>query len=122
MVHSCCCGCGEEVVTPLTPTDWRLTYDGEDVSLAPSIGSWTLPCRSHYIVQRGKVQWAKAWSDEQIAGARARDRKAKARYYNNGEVPVSAVPAPPPATVALPPVATVSCSTSLLSRIIRLFR
>jgi hypothetical protein len=22
-VHSCCCGCGERVVTPFTPTDWR---------------------------------------------------------------------------------------------------
>ena len=27
--HSCCCGCGEEVVTPFTPTDWKMTFDGE---------------------------------------------------------------------------------------------
>jgi len=20
--HKCCCGCGEEVITPLTPVDW----------------------------------------------------------------------------------------------------
>ena len=47
--HSCCCGCGEEVVTPLTPTDWRMTFDGETISLSPSIGNWNLRCRSHYV-------------------------------------------------------------------------
>ena len=31
--HRCCCGCRHEVVTPLTPTDWSLTFDGESVSL-----------------------------------------------------------------------------------------
>ena len=24
-VHNCICGCGNRVVTPITPTDWRLT-------------------------------------------------------------------------------------------------
>ena len=28
VVHKCACGCGEEVVTPLGPAEWRLTYDG----------------------------------------------------------------------------------------------
>ena len=23
-VHKCCCGCGNKVVTPITPTDWTL--------------------------------------------------------------------------------------------------
>jgi hypothetical protein len=27
-VHKCCCGCGEEVVTPLSPTSWQMTFDG----------------------------------------------------------------------------------------------
>ena len=36
--HSCCCGCGEEVVTPFTPTDWQMIFDGETVSLRPSVG------------------------------------------------------------------------------------
>lgn len=81
VVHLCCCGCGEEVVTPLTPTDWRMTYDGEQVSLHPSVGSWTLPCRSHYVVARGEVRWAKAWTERQIAEERSRDRAAKAEFY-----------------------------------------
>ncbi len=37
--HSCACGCGEEVMTPLTPTDWKMTFDGETVSLSPSVGN-----------------------------------------------------------------------------------
>ena len=38
VVHRCACGCGKEVVTPLGPAEWRLTYDGRTVSLEPSIG------------------------------------------------------------------------------------
>ncbi|MGO7135680.1 DUF6527 family protein [Rhizobium leguminosarum] len=79
--HSCCCGCGEEVVTPFTPTDWKMTFDGETVSLRPSIGNWTLKCRSHYVIDRGKVIEAGPWSDEQVEAERRRDRAAKERFY-----------------------------------------
>lgn len=81
VVHSCCCGCGEEVVTPLTPTDWRMTFDGENVSMWPSVGSWTLPCRSHYVIEGGEVRWAKPWTQEQIDRERRRDRAAKRKHY-----------------------------------------
>lgn len=80
--HSCCCGCGEEVVTPLTPTDWNITYDGETITLHPSVGSWNLPCRSHYVIHRGKVIEAPPWTDAEVAAERRRDRQAKARYFN----------------------------------------
>lgn len=79
--HSCCCGCGEEVVTPFTPTDWKMTFDGETVTLRPSIGNWTLACRSHYLIDRGRVIEAGGWTDERIAAERRRDRAAKARHY-----------------------------------------
>jgi hypothetical protein len=81
VAHSCCCGCGEEVVTPLTPTDWSITYDGETVTLHPSVGSWTLPCRSHYVIRRNRVFEAPPWSDEEVAKERRRDRRAKATHY-----------------------------------------
>jgi hypothetical protein len=105
VVHSCCCGCGEEVVTPLTPTDWRMTFDGESVSLWPSVGSWTLPCRSHYIVERNAVRWAKAWKQEQIDAERRRDRAAKTAHY--AEVGMerkvaSSLPTPEPSHVTSP--------------------
>lgn len=79
--HSCCCGCGEEVVTPLTPTDWNITFDGETITLHPSVGSWTLPCRSHYVIRRNKVIEAPPWSDAEIAAERRRDRQAKTRHF-----------------------------------------
>lgn len=79
--HSCCCGCGEEVVTPFTPTDWKMTFDGETISLRPSIGNWTLQCQSHYVIDRGKVIEAAPWSAEQIEAERRRDHAAKARFY-----------------------------------------
>ena len=33
--HLCCCGCGNRVVTPITPDDWKLIFDGVSVSLHP---------------------------------------------------------------------------------------
>ncbi|WP_092191483.1 DUF6527 family protein [Desulfomicrobium norvegicum] len=79
--HLCCCGCGEEVVTPFTPTDWKMTFDGESVSLRPSIGNWTLKCRSHYVIDHGKVIEAGPWTDTQVEAERRRDRTAKAKFY-----------------------------------------
>lgn len=76
VAHLCCCGCGEEVVTPLSPARWQLGFDGRTISLYPSIGSWTLPCRSHYWIRNDSVRWAEEWSDAKIARAIAADRRA----------------------------------------------
>ena len=57
VVHRCCCGCGREVVTPLSPTDWKLIYDGISVSLYPSIGNWSFECQSHYWVEKSRLLW-----------------------------------------------------------------
>jgi hypothetical protein len=70
--HLCCCGCGSRVVLPLHPTAWRLTYDGKAISMSPSVGSWTFPCRSHYWIRANRIEWAGAWSDEKIAAGRRR--------------------------------------------------
>lgn len=80
-IHLCCCGCGEEVVTPLTPTDWALTFDGDTVSLWPSIGNWNFACRSHYVIERSEVVRALPWSDRRIAYGRFQDKLAKGRYF-----------------------------------------
>jgi hypothetical protein len=79
--HSCACGCGEEVMTPFTPTDWRMTFDGETVSLWPSVGNWQLACRSHYVVEKDNVIRAGDWTPQQIAAEQQRDKAAKTRYY-----------------------------------------
>lgn len=71
--HSCCCGCGEEVVTPFTPTGWKMTFDGETVSVWPSVGSWSLSCRSHYVIDCGRVREAGEWNSAQVAAGRQPD-------------------------------------------------
>jgi hypothetical protein len=83
-VHSCCCGCGDRVVTPFTPTDWHMTFDGESISLHPSVGNWNQKCRSHYVIQRSRVLESGLWSNAQIEAERYRDKKAKAAHYGGG--------------------------------------
>lgn len=80
--HLCACGCGSRIVTPIRPAKWSLTYDGASISLWPSVGNWQKRCRSHYIVKNGKVHWAGAWTDREIAAGRARDRAALRDYYS----------------------------------------
>lgn len=80
-VHKCCCGCGKEVVTPLSPTDWKLTYNGVSISLTPSIGNWSFECQSHYWIDQNRVKWAEQWSKEQIKLGRAHDSQVKDAHY-----------------------------------------
>jgi hypothetical protein len=98
--HKCCCGCGEEVVTPLSPTDWELIFDGDTVSLYPSIGNWNFKCRSHYWIRRNRVEWAPQWSGEQIKAVRYLDSLAKDRYFRRVEEKVSVVEPSPKSSVA----------------------
>lgn len=95
VTHKCCCGCGSEVVTPLGPADWRLIFDGKTVSLEPSVGSWSLPCQSHYWIRNNQVRWADKWTKEQIKRVRESDAGAKRRYFESeigvpGERPAAA--------------------------------
>ena len=85
VVHRCACGCGEEVVTPLGPAEWRLTYDGRTVSLAPSIGNWSFPCRSHYWIDEGIVRWARDFSEAEIARVRQEAQDATRRLLPDGK-------------------------------------
>lgn len=79
VVHRCCCGCGLEVVTPLSPTKWTLSFDGQAISLSPSIGNWSFPCQSHYWIRGNRVDWDRRWTPRQIAAARALDGRASER-------------------------------------------
>ncbi|MFC6355757.1 DUF6527 family protein [Luethyella okanaganae] len=76
VMHLYCDGCGERVSTPLHPGQWTLTFDGETISLSPSIGNWELPCKSHYFIRRNRVVWAGEWSDERAAQGVRDDRDA----------------------------------------------
>jgi hypothetical protein len=79
--HLCACGCGREVITPISPTDWSISFDKRGPTLSPSIGNWAFPCRSHYFIWNGEVVWARDMSQGAIDGGRRRDRARKERYY-----------------------------------------
>lgn len=81
--HLCACGCGHKVRTPLSPVEWQVEETPQGVTLRPSIGSWQLPCRSHYLIQQGQVVWAEQWSDAQIAKGRARDQRRLQAYLDS---------------------------------------
>ena len=81
VIHKCCCGCGNEVVTPFSPTDWELIFNGEAISLYPSIGNWNFKCQSHYWITNDAVEWAPKWSKRQIEEGNKRDQKVKGAYY-----------------------------------------
>lgn len=74
VVHKCACGCGYKTVTRLSPRDWEITYDGEMVSLYPSIGNWSFPCRSHYWIVKNRIKWAEQWSWKEIQENRKKDK------------------------------------------------
>lgn len=78
--HLCCCGCEREVVTPLNPAKWRITERAAKVSLTPSIGNWSFPCRSHYWISANRVQWAPVMAPEIIQAVQARDRRDAELY------------------------------------------
>jgi hypothetical protein len=75
-MHLCPCGCGSEIANKISPSRWQLSYDGETVSLFPSIGNWSLACQSHYWISKNEIHWAEKWSKQKIARGRNNDKKA----------------------------------------------
>jgi len=78
--HLCACGCGSKVVTPLGPGFWTVRYD-RGVSLSPSIGNWSYPCKSHYWISHGEVDWARVWNKERIEAGRLHDQQLRDELY-----------------------------------------
>ncbi len=80
-IHKCVCGCGNEVSTPISPTGWELTFDGETISLYPSIGNWSYQCQSHYFITKNKIRHVAKWTDKQISSGRKNEISEKKKYY-----------------------------------------
>lgn len=81
VMHLCCCGCGNEVVTPLSSAEWKLTFDGETISLYPSIGNWNFSCRSHYWIRCNQIEWAREWTAQEIGEGRKLDRMSQKKRF-----------------------------------------
>lgn len=85
--HKCVCGCGNIVITPITPNDWWLKYNGSGLTIKPSIGNWGFSCRSHYWITNSEVIWAEEWTDKEVKINQENDYQRKESYYkekNNG--------------------------------------
>ena len=86
--HSCACGCGQKVVTPLGPTEWKLTERDGRPTLRPSIGNWQQQCRSHYLITDGRIDWAGSWTDNQVKAGRQAEQVRRQAYYDAKQQPV----------------------------------
>lgn len=75
--HLCACGCGAEVSLPLDPSDWSISFDGETLSLYPSVGNERLPCKSHYVIRRSRTIWCREVSMLDATMKRENDRAEK---------------------------------------------
>lgn len=79
--HRCCCGCGTKIITPIRPTEYRLTDCGGIISLYPSVGNWNHPCESHYLIRDNRVLWAEGMSKAEIVRGREMDDAEKSAYF-----------------------------------------
>lgn len=65
VIHKCACGCGEIISTPLDKKyGWVMKYDGQAITLRPSIGNFSIPCRSHYYITDNNVEWLESYQQK----------------------------------------------------------
>lgn len=70
-IHKCVCGCGNQVVTPIAKNSWRISFNGDTVTLYPSIGNWRFDCMSHYWIRDGKIIHAEKWKDHKKSSSKS---------------------------------------------------
>src|SRR5258708_4785076 len=74
----CACGCGHRVML-LVPDGHQVSSEGGTATVRPSIAVCDAPCKSHYFITAGRVEWLPAFSD---ALATSVMRKQIARHAN----------------------------------------
>lgn len=94
--HLCASGCGNKVVLPLSPAEWKMYFDGEAVSLTPSVGNWEYPCQAHYWIRGNEIHWASTWTKNQIESGRANDQRDLDRHFGGTHETAKELPAPRP--------------------------
>lgn len=63
----CACGCGHRV-SLLVPDSHQITSENGLATVSPSISVCDAPCKSHYFISAGEVEWMPAFS-EAVAAA-----------------------------------------------------
>lgn len=82
-IHLCICGCDNKVVTPLSPIDWSMKYNGKTISLDPSIGNWNFECKSHYWITDSVIIHSKKWTNKQIELVQKQEQQEKHDYFED---------------------------------------
>ncbi|MET3591737.1 hypothetical protein ABID26_001121 [Mesorhizobium shonense] len=82
-MHLCACGCGSKVPVSLGPAGWTIKERNGKPTIRPSIGSGQLPCRSHYFITDGRVEWLRAMSAAQTVAALKSDHGRREAYYRD---------------------------------------
>ena len=57
----CACGCGHRVML-LVPDSHQVSSQGGMATVRPSIAVCDAPCKSHYFITAGEVEWLPAFS------------------------------------------------------------
>ena len=57
----CACGCGHRVML-LVPDSHQVSSSGGMATVRPSIAVCDAPCKSHYVISAGRVEWLPAFS------------------------------------------------------------
>lgn len=63
-IHKCMCGCGEQTVMPFIKKGlninsnkvWVLNFINDKIDFEGSVGNYSYPCKSHYMIQKGQVK------------------------------------------------------------------
>lgn len=73
--HLCACGCGSRVILPIKPAGWQLVQTARSFTISPSVGNREFACRSHYLIEGGRIIWLSSMSDREVQASRAMDKQ-----------------------------------------------
>ncbi len=80
--HLCPCGCKNKIITPLDQTEWSFKEHNNEPTLYPSLGNWELPCKSHYWITDGLIEWSYQWTEKQISEGRQNEDEKRKLHFN----------------------------------------
>lgn len=58
-IHNCACGCKNKVVLPFGKHEkhWEYKRINDLITIRPSVGNWSFPCKSHYYITNNNIDW-----------------------------------------------------------------
>ncbi|UFW85071.1 hypothetical protein BjapCC829_34900 [Bradyrhizobium barranii] len=84
---SCACGCGHRVML-LMPDSHQVSSQDGMATVRPSISVCDAPCKSHYFISAGQVEWLPAFSTAQASNVmRMQIARQERRSAVKGEQP-----------------------------------